>query len=101
MYWVVRMKYMKKRVASLDDGDSGWFTDGSRFRLARVRAPESYQFGGETAKRRLAGMIAMSNGMVSVKPVGKSYGRDVVEMRNADGSINNRMIKRGCRNKGR
>ena len=92
---------MRKQVRKWVDGDSGYFTDGSGFRLARVRAPEKYQFGGSRATRRAAGMTARSNGLVNVRPVGKSYGRAVVEMRNSDGSINNRMIRRGCRNKGR
>jgi endonuclease YncB( thermonuclease family) len=92
---------MKKRIARWVDGDSGHFTDGSGFRLARVRAPEKHQFGGSTATRRAAGMTARSNGNVNVQVVGRSYGRTVVEMRNADGSINNRMIRRGCWKKGR
>lgn len=91
----------RKRIKHWDDGDSGIFTDGTRFRLARVRAPEHYQFGGIRATKRAAGMSAQSNGFVDVKVVGQSYGRHVVEMRNLHGSINNRMIARGCWKKGR
>lgn len=46
-------------------------------------------------------MTGKYNGLVDVRVVGQSYGREVVEMRNRDGSVNNRMIGRGCRNKGR
>ena len=93
---------VKKRIARWDDGDSGIFTDGTKFRLKRVRAPESYQFGGETATRRSAGMTGKSNGFVNVKPVARDrWGRVLVEMSNQHGSTNNRLLRRGCRNKGR
>jgi micrococcal nuclease len=92
---------VRKKVARWEDGDSGIFTDGSRFRLANVRAPEKHQFGGERATRRAAGMTARSNGEVNWKPVGSSYGRQVGNMSNKDGSINQRLRARGSRNKGR
>jgi len=92
---------MKKKVKRWTDGDSGVFKDGTRFRLARVRAPEHHQFGGKNATKVAAGMTSRSGGNVQVKRVGSSYGRSVVEMRNQDGSINNRMRSRGYRNKGR
>jgi micrococcal nuclease len=96
------VKYSKKQVKSLDDGDSGRFRDGTSFRLKNVRAPERHQFGGTTAKRVLAGMLARSGGKVAVKQIARDkYGRAVVELRNKDGSINDRMLKRGYRNKGR
>lgn len=92
----------RKRIKRWDDGDSGSFTDGIRFRLNRVRAPEKHQFGGETATRRAAGMTGRSNGFVNVDTVAKDrYGRLVVNMRNQDGPINKRLLKRGCKNKGR
>lgn len=92
----------RKKIAQWDDGDSGIFTDGTRFRLNRVRAPESHQFGGETATRRAAGMTGQSNGVVNVKPVARDkYNRVIVEMSNQHGSINNRLLKRGSKNKGR
>lgn len=93
---------VKKRIKQWDDGDSGIFIDGTRFRLARVRAPEKYQFGGETATRMAAGMSGRSNGVVNVVPISRdSYGRVLVELSNEDGSINNRLRRRGCRNRGR
>lgn len=92
---------VRKRIKRWDDADSGVFSDGTRFRLAGVRAPEKHQFGGEKAKRRAAGMSGRSNGRVNWKPSGSSYGRQVGQMSNADGSINQRLRKRGCKNKGR
>lgn len=93
---------VKKRVEYWEDGDSGFFTDGIPFRLARVRAPEKHQFGGSKATRIAAGMTGRTKGFVTIKRVAKdSYGRDVVEMRNCHGSINNRMRKKGYKNKGR
>jgi endonuclease YncB( thermonuclease family) len=93
---------MKKQINNWKDGDSGFFIDGTPFRLARVRAPEKHQFGGEKATRSAAGMSGRSNGIVNVKPVARdSYGRSLVEMSNKDGSINNRLIKKGYKNKGR
>ena len=32
---------------------------------------------------------------IEINKVGKSYGRDVVNMRNKDGYVNKRMVKRG------
>lgn len=93
---------MRKKIGKLDDGDSGWFTDGSRFRLDNVRAPEKHQYGGSTATRTLGGMLGRSHGAVNVKVVGRDhYGRQVVRMSNQDGSINARMLRKGYRNKGR
>ena len=95
-------KWSRKKVKQLKDGDSGFFADGTGFRLANVRAPEKYQYGGSTAKRRLAGMLGRSNNMVTAKTVAiDRYGRKVVVLKNKDGSINDRMRKNGCKNKGR
>ncbi len=93
---------MRKRVEYWEDGDSGIFTDGTPFRLARVRAPESHQFGGERATRMAAGITGRSNGFVRIKPVARdAFGRLVVEMFNKDGTINNRLLRKGSKNKGR
>lgn len=93
---------MKKKIKKWDDGDSGEFTDGTRFRLNNVRAPEKHQFGGTTATRRAAGMTARDNHQVNWNSVARDkYGREVGNMSNRDGSINERMRKRGSKNKGR
>lgn len=92
----------KKKIARWHDGDSGIFADGKPFRLAGVRAPEKHQFGGETATRRAAGMSGKTRGRVNVSVVGRdSYNRLLVKLSNKHGSINKRLIKRGCKNKGR
>ena len=91
-----------KRIRKWNDGDSGSFTDGSRFRLARVRAPEKHQFGGSTATRRAASMTGQTRGVVNVRTLATDrYGRKVVEMRNKHGSVNNRLLSRGSKGKGR
>jgi hypothetical protein len=47
-------------------------------------------------------MTGRSNGRVNWKPVAKdSYGRQVGNMSNKDGSINIRMKSKGYKNKGR
>jgi len=90
-----------KKVRKWDDGDSGSFIDGTRFRLAKVRAPEKYQFGDKKATKTSAGMTSRSNGLVNWKSVGSSYGRQVGYMSNKDGSINRRLRAKGYKNKGR
>lgn len=93
--------FKKKRIAYWNDGDSGVYTDGTRFRLARVRAPEKHQFGGPKATKVASGMTARSNGLVRVRTVGRSYNRTIDYQSNKDGSINNRMRLKGYTNKGR
>jgi len=82
---------VRKKVKNWKDGDSGTFTDRTRFRLAGVRAPEKKQYGGKKATKVASGMTSRSSGYVNWKPVGSSYGRQVGNMSNKDGSINKRM----------
>ena len=92
----------KKTIKKWKDGDSGSFSDGTEFRLARVRAPEKRQAGGSKATKVASGMTGRSKGRVNVEQVGKDrYGRVIVEMSNKDGSINDRLIKKGYKDKGR
>jgi endonuclease YncB( thermonuclease family) len=93
--------FKKKRISYWNDGDSGVYTDGTRFRLANVRAPEKHQFGGHKATKVASGMTSRSNGFVTVKSVGRSGVRSVDYISNKDGSINKRMMQRGYTNKGR
>jgi micrococcal nuclease len=93
--------YKTKRVARWCDGDSGSFKEGTKFRLANVRAPEKHQFGGSRATKVVSGMTSRSNGSVNVRIVGRDrYGRQIVNMSNKDGSINQRMRSKGYVNKG-
>ena len=94
--------FKRKKVKKWNDGDSGVFTDGTRFRLSNVRANEKHQFGGSKATKNAAGMSGRSKGNVSWKPVARDvYGRQVGEMRNKDGSVNQRMRNKGYKKKGR
>ena len=93
---------MRKKIKSWDDGDSGVFSNGQRFRLTGVRAPESGRRGGSTATRSAAGMTGRTHGNVNVSVVGRDkYGRQLVNMSNRDGSINTRLRQKGYTNKGR
>ena len=93
---------MTRKIKNWTDGDSGIFANGKGFRLANVRAQEKNKAGGLKALKTVAGMTARSSNLVNVKVVAKDrYGRVVVEMSNKDGSINERMRKKGYTNKGR
>lgn len=84
------------------DGDSVTLSDGTRFRLANVRAPEMNQRDGTKTRNVSSGMRSRSEGMVSIEEIGRDkYGRVLVNMSNKDGSINERMRAKGYRNKGR
>ena len=92
----------RKKIKKWNDGDSGTFMDGTKFRLANVRANEKHQFGGSKATKTVAGMTGRSKGQVRWNPVGRdTYRRQIGEMSNKDGSINKRMRTKGYRNKGR
>ena len=92
----------KKTIKKWKDGDSGSFSDGTEFRLARVRAPEKHQIGGSKATKVASGMTGRSKGWVDVRQVGYDrYGRVIVEISNKNGCINDRLIKNGYKNKGR
>lgn len=96
------MAIKKKRIDSWRDSDSGSFTDGTKFRLSNVRAPERYQFGGQKTTKTVAGMTGRTEGFVNVNTLARDkYGKLIVDMWNKDGSINSRMRKRGYSNKGR
>jgi endonuclease YncB( thermonuclease family) len=94
--------WKKKRIRKWLDGDTPRFTDGTIGRLARVRCQEKHQFGGSTATKTAAGMTGRSRGLVNVKTIARDrYGRPVIEMKNKDGSINQRMLNKGYKKKGR
>ena len=93
---------MRKKIKKWFDGDSGEFSDGTKFRLNNVRTPEKYQFGGERATRTVAGMTGRTSSRINWTPVARDkYGRQLGNMSNKDGSINQRMRKKGYTNKGR
>ena len=93
---------MKKQIDYWNDGDSGVFTDPSKFRLADVRAPEISQSGGKEAKEIAEEMTRKYDDWVDVDVKAKDdYGREIVEMSNSDGSINERMREKGYTDQGR
>jgi len=93
-------KYTRK--VKFKDGDSGTYSDGTEFRLANVRAPELNQAGGQRAKRSASGMVSRSNGFVRIEEVCRDkYGRVLVNIKNKDGSVNERLRNKGYTNKGR
>lgn len=65
-----KKKQYKKKV-HWTDGDSGRFSDGTRFKLQNVRASESGQNGGQKIKRVPAGMTSRSKNHVIVEEVNK------------------------------
>lgn len=93
------MSWSKRQITEVIDGDTIKFANGDYGRLARVRAPEKNQRGYETAKKVLESIIYRED-CVNSKTVGNSYDRLVVELSNSEGSINDRMIKKGYGGKG-
>ena len=76
-----------RKVKEVVDGDT-IIVDrpvaGSKYiRLARIDTPEKGERGYETAKRNLKNRI--KGRLISVDPVGKSYGRTVAEIRKIRG----------------
>ena len=83
------------RIGNWVDGDSGFLSNGTPFRLVNVKAPEKHQFGGETATRRAAGITGRYNGRVTAIDYGKDkYGRHLLDLFNKDGHINERLRRK-------
>ena len=100
LYWKFKkvMTIVRKKVTKWYDGDSGEFSDGTKFRLSNVSAPERHQFGAEKATRRAAGMTGQSGGRINWRKVARDrYGREVGTMSNQHGSINQRLSRRKMR----
>ena len=84
---------MRRTVKKIIDGDTFVVNrkigNTNRIRLARVNAPEKYQYGGKKATNRLRGLIGGKT--VTIIPVGRSYGRIVAQVRHRRRSINRRL----------
>ena len=89
----------KGRVAKVIDGDTFKLQGGKAIRLANVGAPELGSKGGAQAKNDLAAKIQGKT--VSYKPVAKSYGRTVAQVKLAGKSVNQAMRNKGYINKGK
>ena len=84
---------IRRKVKQVIDGDtfvvSRKIGNTNRIRLAGVKAPEKYQFGGKRATNRLRGLIGGKT--VTIVPVARSYGRIVANVRSKRKSINKRL----------
>jgi len=74
---------IKRKVKKVIDGDTFQThtkVNGSNYvRIAGKNAPERHQFGGREATQKLKRQI--QGKVVTLKPVGKSYGRTVAKVR--------------------
>ena len=79
---------MKKIISEWKDGDSGVFSDGRKFRLSNVSAPEKHSPGYNMATSRSKRLVGSSD-VVDVVTVGRdSFGRDLVEVKKHGRNIN-------------
>jgi endonuclease YncB( thermonuclease family) len=83
------VKTFRTKVDEVLDGDTFKGKDGRYYRLDNVNCPETYQFGGSTATRRLAYLIANKN--VKCNQTGTSYGRGVVKVKVGSTDVNKKM----------
>lgn len=81
---------IRRTVRRVIDGDTfivnRQIRGTNRVRMANYNAPELYQYGGGTAKRSLSRRIQGKT--VTLRPVGKSYGRVVSDVRYRRRKIN-------------
>ena len=85
---------MRRTVKKVIDGDTFVVNrkigNTNRIRLARVNAPEKYQYGGKRATNKLRGLIGGKT--VTIIPVGRSYGRIIAKVRHRRKSANKRLL---------
>jgi len=89
----------KGKVTRVIDGDTFKVQGGKSIRLAKVRAPELGTKGGVKAKQELSGLISKKT--VRYKTVGKSYGREVANVRVGGKLVNQAMRNKGYTKKGK
>ena len=92
-------KMAKGKVTRVIDGDTFKVQGGKAIRLASVRAPELGTKGGAKARNELKERIGGKT--VSYNTVGKSYGRDVANVKVACKSVNQAMRNKGYTKKGK
>jgi endonuclease YncB( thermonuclease family) len=84
---------IRRKVKKVIDGDtfivSRKIRGTNRIRLAGVNAPERYQLRGKKATERLRRLIGGK--IVTIVPVGRSYGRVVADVRSKRKSVNKRL----------
>lgn len=89
----------KGKVTRVIDGDTFKVRGGKAIRLANVRAPELGTKGGARARNELSECIGGKT--VSYNTIGKSYGRDVANVKVAGKSVNQVMRNKGYTAKGK
>ncbi len=89
----------KGKVMRVIDGDTFKVQGGKAIRLANVSAPELGTKGGAKARNELKERIGSKT--VSYNTVGKSYGRDVANVKVAGKSVNQIMRNKGYTKKGK
>ena len=89
----------KGKVTRVIDGDTFKVQEGKAIRLANVKAPELGTKGGAKARNELKTQI--DGKTVTYKTVGKSYGRDVANVKVAGKSVNQTMRNKGYTKKGK
>lgn len=89
----------KGKVTKVIDGDTFKIQGGKSIRLSNVRAPELGTKGGAKARNELQNKIGGKT--ISYQTVGKSYGRDVANVKIAGKSVNQVMRNKGYTNKGK
>ena len=83
----------KGKVTQVIDGDTFKVQGGKVIRLANVSAPELGTKGGAKARNELKELIGGKT--VLYNTVGKSYGRDVADVKVAGKSVNQVMRNKG------
>ncbi len=85
---------MRRRVKQVIDGDTFQtyrkIGGSNRVRLAGYNAPERNTREGRTATNRLRGLIGGRT--VTVKPVGRSYGRTVADVYSRRMNVRRRLM---------
>lgn len=89
----------RAKVTKVIDGDTFKVRGGKSIRLANVRTPEMGTKGGAKARNELKTQIGGKT--VNYKTVGKSYGREVANVRLGNKLVNQVMRNKGYTKKGR
>ena len=89
----------RAKVTKVIDGDTFRVKGGKNIRLSNVRAPELGTKGGAKAKQELNSLISKKT--VNYNTVGKSYGREVANVRVGGKLVNQAMRNKGYTQKGK
>ena len=90
---------IKGKVTKVIDGDTFKVGGDKAIRLANVQAPDLATKGVAKARNELQSLVAKKT--VSYNTVGKSYGRNVANVKVGAKSVNQIMRNKGYTNKGK